>query len=120
LAYQANIGALVLDQDTKAQIDEAYEYVVCHASDLAEGSGKAWMILKGNQRAYGKKLALHLLNVDDNEHVTVHELRGFTADDLIGALDEIEAISYGTKVQAVSVLAQSQSTFLCHSLGCCV
>jgi Ti-type conjugative transfer relaxase TraA len=55
------------------------------------------MILKGNQRAYGKKLALHLLNVDDNEHVTVHELRGFTADDLIGALDEIEAISYGTK-----------------------
>ncbi|NDW06496.1 AAA family ATPase [Jiella pacifica] len=57
------------------------------------------MILKGNQRANGHDLALHLLNVDDNEHAVVHELRGFLADDLIGAFKEAEAISLGTKCQ---------------------
>lgn len=55
------------------------------------------MILKGNQRANGRELALHLLNVDDNKHCTVHELRGFLADDLIGAFKETEAIALGTK-----------------------
>ncbi|TPW25837.1 AAA family ATPase [Pararhizobium mangrovi] len=57
------------------------------------------MILKGNQRARGRDLALHLLNVDDNEHAVVHELRGFLASDLIGAFKEAEAISLGTKCQ---------------------
>ena len=57
------------------------------------------MILKGNQRASGRELALHLLNVEDNEHAVVHELRGFVADDLIGAFQESEAISLGTKCQ---------------------
>lgn len=57
------------------------------------------MILKGNQRANGRELALHLMNVDDNEHAVVHELRGFLADDLIGAFKESEAISLGTKCQ---------------------
>ena len=46
------------------------------------------MILKGNQRAGGAQLAVHLLNADDNEHVTVHGLRGFVADDLNGAFKE--------------------------------
>lgn len=55
------------------------------------------MILKGNQRAGGSQLALHLLNVADNEHVTVHEMRGFVADDLHGALNESYAISLGTR-----------------------
>lgn len=55
------------------------------------------MILKGNQRANGRELALHLLNVEDNEHATVHELRGFLAEDLLGAFKEAEAISLGTK-----------------------
>lgn len=57
------------------------------------------MILKGNSRAHGSELAAHLLNVDDNEHATIHELRGFLSDDLAGAFREIEAVSQGTKCQ---------------------
>ncbi len=57
------------------------------------------MILKGSQRAGARQLANHLLNERDNEHVRVHELRGFTADDLHGALVESHAISRGTKCQ---------------------
>ncbi len=57
------------------------------------------MILKGNQRASGRELALHLLNVEDNAHAVVHELRGFMSDSLIEALRETEAISLGTKCQ---------------------
>ena len=57
------------------------------------------MILKGNSRAHGRNLALHLLNVEDNEHAVVHQLNGFMSDDLIGAFGEIEAISQGTKCQ---------------------
>ncbi|EJJ27300.1 relaxase/mobilization nuclease domain-containing protein [Rhizobium sp. CF142] len=57
------------------------------------------MILKGSQRGTGQNLAAHLLKTDDNEHVLVHELRGFAADDLHGAFKEIEAVSHGTKCQ---------------------
>ncbi|MDJ0827425.1 MAG: AAA family ATPase [Rhodobacter sp.] len=57
------------------------------------------MILKGNQRGFGQELARHLLNVEDNEHAAVHDLRGFMADDLAGAFEESEAISLGTKCQ---------------------
>jgi len=62
------------------------------------------MILKGNQRASGRELALHLLNVEDNEHAIVHELRGFLSDDLIEAFKETEAIS----------LAQNPSNICFH------
>jgi len=55
------------------------------------------MILKGNQRAGGRQMALHLLNGDQNEHVTVHEVSGFVADDVLGALNEAYAISKATK-----------------------
>lgn len=55
------------------------------------------MILKANQRAGGKQLAAHLLNARDNDHVTVHELRGFVAGDLAGALNEAYAVSRGTR-----------------------
>ena len=54
------------------------------------------MILKGSQRSGGQNLAAHLMNVTDNEHVLLHELRGFASDDLRGAFKEIEAISHGT------------------------
>jgi hypothetical protein len=57
------------------------------------------MILKGNSRAYGQELARHLLNAEDNEHIHVHEMRGFMTDDLFGAFKEVEAISSGTKCQ---------------------
>ena len=55
------------------------------------------MILKGNQRAGGRQMALHLLNSGQNEHVTVHEVSGFMADDVLGALNEAYALSKGTQ-----------------------
>ena len=57
------------------------------------------MILKGSQRSGGQNLAVHLMRTDDNEHVDLHELRGFVADDLSGAFHEVEAVSRGTKCQ---------------------
>jgi len=57
------------------------------------------VILKGNQRAGGIALAHHLMNADDNEHITIHEMRGFVSDDLHGAFKEVQAISQGTKSQ---------------------
>lgn len=55
------------------------------------------MILKGNERGYGAQLAHHLLNPRDNDHVTVHAIDGFVADDLYGAFAEAEAISNATR-----------------------
>ena len=40
------------------------------------------MILKASQRKGGKNLAEHLLRGDTNEHVTVHDVRGFISDDI--------------------------------------
>jgi len=55
------------------------------------------MILKASQRAGAKQLAQHLLRLDENDHVEVHEVRGFMAEDLVGALREAYAVSRGTK-----------------------
>ncbi len=55
------------------------------------------MILKGSQRGGAKNLGLHLLKTEENEHVELHEVRGFMADDVIGALREAEAIAKGTR-----------------------
>ncbi|MEM9030141.1 MAG: AAA family ATPase [Pseudomonadota bacterium] len=57
------------------------------------------MILEGNERGFGAELARHLMNARDNDHVTVHTVRGFVAEDLHGAFAEAEAISRGTKCQ---------------------
>lgn len=54
------------------------------------------MILIGNQRGGGRDLALHLLK-EENDHVRVHQLRGFVASDLEGAFKEAYAISRGTR-----------------------
>ncbi|WP_019959572.1 relaxase/mobilization nuclease domain-containing protein [Woodsholea maritima] len=54
------------------------------------------MILIGNQRGGARDLAAHLLK-DENDHVSVHELRGFVASDLKGALREVEALSRATR-----------------------
>lgn len=54
------------------------------------------MILVGSQRAGAKALAQHLLK-EENDHVEVHELRGFASDNLTGALGEAYAISRGTR-----------------------
>ncbi|TXG84728.1 MAG: relaxase [Sphingomonadales bacterium] len=55
------------------------------------------MILKGSQRGGARQLGLHLMNIQDNEHVEVHEVRGFMAENVLGALREAEAISMGTR-----------------------
>lgn len=55
------------------------------------------MILKGSQRGGAGQLAAHLLKTEENEHVEVHELRGFMAEDLREALHEAYAVSRGTR-----------------------
>ncbi len=42
-------------------------------------------------------MALHLINGEQNEHVSVHLIRGFVADDVLGALNEAYALSKGTR-----------------------
>ncbi len=54
------------------------------------------MILVGNQRGGAKDLALHLLK-EENEHVEIHEVRGFVSHNLMGALNEAYAISHATR-----------------------
>lgn len=54
------------------------------------------MILVGNQRGGGKELALHLLK-EENDHVEIHDLRGFASRDLRGAFNEAYAVSRGTR-----------------------
>jgi len=55
------------------------------------------VILKGSQRGGAGQLAAHLSRLDDNEHVTLHEVRGFVSEDLHGALREAQAVSKGTR-----------------------
>ena len=55
------------------------------------------MILKGSQRGSATQLARHLMNMRENEHVELHELRGFSCERLIDALSEAEAIAKGTR-----------------------
>lgn len=58
------------------------------------------MILKGSQRGNAAKLARHLTNMRDNEHVELHELRGFVSDEqLFDALLEAQAVAKGTHCQ---------------------
>lgn len=57
------------------------------------------MILKGSQRGGSQQLARHLLKTEDNEHVEIHELRGFVGSDLQSALHEVHAISKGTRAR---------------------
>jgi hypothetical protein len=55
------------------------------------------MILKASQRSGAKQLGLHLLKTEENEHVEIHEVSGFVAEDLMGAMKEAHALSLGTK-----------------------
>ncbi len=55
------------------------------------------MILKGSKRSGGGALADHLMNEKDNDHIEVHDLRGFSSEDLEGAFQEIEAAASGTR-----------------------
>jgi hypothetical protein len=55
------------------------------------------MILKASQRGGPRQLAAHLLNLADNDHVTVLEVRGFISQELLGAMAETAAIARGTR-----------------------
>lgn len=55
------------------------------------------MILKGSQRGGVTQLATHLLRTDENDHVELHEVTGFVANDVRGAFREAYAVSLGTK-----------------------
>lgn len=55
------------------------------------------MIIKASQRGGGRALAAHLMNAQDNEHVELHEVRGFVSSDLRGAFMEVEAAAKATK-----------------------
>ena len=55
------------------------------------------MILKGSQRGNAAELAQHFMNVRDNEHVELHELRGFLGENLADAMAEAHAIAKGTR-----------------------
>lgn len=55
------------------------------------------MILKASQRGGGKQLGLHLMKTEENEHVEVHDIRGFVSEDIVGALKEAYAVSLGTR-----------------------
>lgn len=55
------------------------------------------MILKASQRSGGKQLGLHLLKTEENEHVEIHEVRGFISETVLGAMQEAHALSRGTR-----------------------
>ncbi|MEL7467831.1 MAG: relaxase [Pseudomonadota bacterium] len=55
------------------------------------------MILNGSQRGGGRDLAAHLSNLVDNDHVELHDVRGFTAETMRGAFQEAEAVAKGTE-----------------------
>ena len=57
------------------------------------------MILDGNKRGSMMEMARHLMNGDENDHVEVHEVRGFVADDVLGAMKEVDALCRGTKAR---------------------
>ena len=53
-------------------------------------------ILVGNQRGGARDMALHLMK-QENEHIDVHEIRGFVANSVMGALNEAYALSKATQ-----------------------
>ena len=55
------------------------------------------MVIKGDARAGAKSLAAHVLRADTNERVEVDEIRGVIAEDVEGALREMEAVACCTR-----------------------
>lgn len=55
------------------------------------------MILKAKERGDAPQFARYLLSLRDNEHVELHDLRGFVSDDLHSAFSEADAIARGTR-----------------------
>ncbi len=57
------------------------------------------MVIKGGARGGAAGLAAHLQRLDTNERAEIRELRGVAADDLDGALREMEAVASGARSQ---------------------
>jgi len=57
------------------------------------------MILKAKERGGAPQLARYLLAMRDNDHVELHDVRGFACDDLPGAFSEADAIAKGTRCE---------------------
>lgn len=57
------------------------------------------MIVKGNSRSKGAFWAKHLMNVEDNERVSVVEMKGLYADDVKEALREMRLLAAGTRAE---------------------
>jgi len=55
------------------------------------------VILKASERGDAPQLGRYLLAMRDNEHVELHEVRGFVSDDLPGAFSEADALARGTR-----------------------
>src|SRR5687767_14654106 len=55
------------------------------------------MILKAKERGDAPQLARYLMSMRENEHVELHDVRGFVSDDLSSAFSEADAIAKGTR-----------------------
>lgn len=55
------------------------------------------MIIIASQRSGAAKLAAHLLNERDNDHVELYEISGFMSETLDDALQEVRAQAMGTR-----------------------
>ncbi len=57
------------------------------------------MVIKGTSCAGARRLAVHLTRTDTNERAEVREMTGVAAEDLRGALLEMEAVGSGTRTK---------------------
>lgn len=57
------------------------------------------MVIKGGSRGNAAGLAAHLLRTDENERVTVLELRGVVAEELRAALEDMALIGSGARTR---------------------
>ena len=57
------------------------------------------MIVKGNSRSNGAFWAKHLMNAEENERVSVVEMKGLYADDVKEALREMRLLAAGTRAE---------------------
>lgn len=55
------------------------------------------MILKGKERGDAAQLGRYLLAMRENDHVELHEVRGFVSENLLEAFGEADAIASGTR-----------------------
>lgn len=63
----------------------------------ARAGRDARMVIKGVSCAGARRLAVHLKRTDTNERAELREVRGTAADDLDGALREMEAVASGSR-----------------------